>query len=417
MLEHFNNIGEIFYAPNDPFLSQFILLDKQFLVKATESLISVPDESAQGQMRSLWRMLSQRGLLHISLAKHLFQNDGDFVKNVLSILEHIGLICKCSGSDLPEDDAIEDEEDTTYIVPTMLPHGSPEVPEDEGIQKFYFDFGNFLPDALFSRLLARCQAQSDLQCETDQQQYLFREGGEFYLEAPVGRFYYWLRLYTHHPAQNLIEVSVKAYCGTNPFNLLRHLWQLVVDLRKQQFQAIRFHCGAACPFGPPHQCAEDKPLHILDEAHENQETFSEPTKQFMCRHREVTLNEYRQYEPLRAAASLASSGMKDDISGTPSVNGNNNLMFNTPAVVNINTGWIKTHEGDNETTNLPESVQKRSEATILQIEEEQSNERISSFRCEPSCDIRRRFPSSTSHQNTKQQGNNEYRVSDSLTTA
>ena len=304
MLEYFNTIGEIFYDKNDPFLSQYVVLDRELLVNFAEKLTTIPEKSARGPLTPLWERVAERGLLHQNLANHLFHchdhetTADDFVKVVLAILEQKGLICKCSGAGLPEDESDGDQQ-PNYIVPSMLPPGYPEVPDEEDIVKYYFDFGEFLPDALFTRLLARCQTQSDLQAETDEQHYLYREGGEFNLEASVGRFYYWLRLHTNHATQNLIEVSVKAYCGSNPFNLLKHLWQLVEDLRKEQFSGIRFHCGAECRFSRPHQdTSRDKPLHILNEAHDNQPEFLEVRKHFTCGRREVTMNEYRQVNTL-----------------------------------------------------------------------------------------------------------------------
>ena len=297
MLEYFNVTGEIFFDRNDPFLSQYVVLDRELVVNFAEKLASIPEKSARGPLTPLWERLDERGLLHHNLANHLFHQEtttDDFDKVVLAILEQKGLICRCSGSDAPEDESDGDQQ-PHYIVPSMLPPGFPEVPDEEDIVKYYFDFGEFLPDALFTRLLARCQTQSDLQAETDEQHYLYREGGEFNLEASVGRFYYWLRLHTNHATQNLIEVSVKAYCDSNPFNLLKHLWQLVEDLRKEQFSGIKFHCGAECRFSRPHQdTARDKPLHILNEAHDNQPGFPEVRKYFTCGRREVTMNEYRQ---------------------------------------------------------------------------------------------------------------------------
>ncbi|XP_072014381.1 uncharacterized protein [Amphiura filiformis] len=347
-LEYFNKIGEIFYNTKDPFLRQYVLLDKNVIVQAAEAIHLIPEITKQGSLMSYWKLLSERGILHFKVAKNLFDKDGAANANervlvVLAMLESYNLICKIPVSELNNDAEVNFKSRPNYFVPSKLPHGVPDVPSDDDICKYYFDFGDFMPNALFSRLLACCQATSSLQCETDQSRYLYREGGEFQIEFKnnLGRFYFWLQLNTDNPEQNLIMVSVKPHCGSNPFNLLRHLWQQVEDLRSELFRGIRYHCGAECQWSPPHQMAEEKALHILDEAHQNQQTFLRPSKTFMCRHRKIQLDEHRQFRVMNAEGSgVQGHTLSQSLTGAPNVKGNHNVMINNPAVVNISERCI-----------------------------------------------------------------------------
>lgn len=172
---------------------------------------------------------------------------------------------------------------------SKLPHvsGNPIIPDDLKTIEIFFDFGDFMPDAFFTFVLARCQNYSKLQFQTDEQTYIYKKGGFFVGDNSFGSSCYWLHreiMETNAATQKLIRLTVPHSSCDRVTIIFERVWKVIDDLRKQQFKSVHFHCGPLCPFDSPHANTKGKRHHVLEVARDGQEEFEVP-KTLRCLHR------------------------------------------------------------------------------------------------------------------------------------
>ena len=267
VLSFFNDAGEIIYDGVDCILRQFVLFDPQFIVDFMYYLTPVtePDD----HLSAYWTLLHSHGILHdVLVTQFVNTTDKDFVRVLLTLLEAKDLICRlrnCAHNNHGNS--------SLYIVPSLLPAKcSSPATRQEWTKRFYIDFDQFHPYAALSRLMSRCATYSDISHESSS---MCRDGGIFSLGD---QFCFQLHLLTPCPTQHLIEVAIRAVSGSNPLDLLRHLWRILETIRYRDFPRLRYRCGILCPHPPPHQgCPDGNVVHVIPLA-SHERPFTEEDK-------------------------------------------------------------------------------------------------------------------------------------------
>ena len=234
MLTYFNETGEIIYDQSTDLNTNYVVLDYKLLFSIVDKICRSLEKNKQGRWTPFCKLLEEKGILRFPLARFFLNSlgfKGDETVNVLlSVLETRHILCQTSledslvryglwksidgayvtfslklkrlwstltnVEDYPQCEAPckEDTDVYTYLVASKLPHisGNPIIPADLKTIEIFFDFGNFMPDAFFSFVLARCQNHSKLQFQTDEQTYIYQEGGFFVGDNSFGSSCYWL---------------------------------------------------------------------------------------------------------------------------------------------------------------------------------------------------------------------------------
>ena len=258
MLIFFNDAGEILYDAVDCVLRQFVVFDPQYIVDFMYYLTASPQHDDQVHLSAYWTLLHSHGILHDVLAKSfLSTTNEEFSKVLLTLLEAKDLLFRVGNDDINNNN--NNEHSHFYIVPSMLPVScnSPTI-RQEWSKRFYIDFAQFHPHAVLSRLMSRCATYSDISHESSS---MYRDGGIFSLGD---QFCFRLHLLIPCPTQHLIEVAIRAVPGSNPLDLLRHLWRILETIRYRDFPKLSYRCGINCPHPPPHQgCPDGNVVHVM----------------------------------------------------------------------------------------------------------------------------------------------------------
>ena len=252
ILAFFNDAGEIIYDEVDCVLRQFVLFDPQFIVDFMYYL--TPAAESDDHLSAYWTLLHTQGILHYVLVKQFLNNsDDDFVCVLLTLLEAKDLIYRLRNSENNHGNS------NLFIVPSLLNATcSSPATRQEWTKRFYIDFAQFHPRAVLSRLISRCATYSDISHESSS---MCRDGGIFSLGD---QFCFQLHLHIPCPTQHLIEVAIRAVPGSNPLDLLRHLWRILETIRYRDFPRLRYRCGILCPHPPPHQgCPDGNVVHVI----------------------------------------------------------------------------------------------------------------------------------------------------------
>ena len=264
MLAFFHDNGDIIYDPVDSVLRQFVFLDPQVIIDIMQALVVPLDSSEMKSFVSSWEYFEQTGIMDSSLLEHIIVSKlpacditNDHVDVLICVLQAKDLICKvdCHGKQ-----RIKQE---MYVIPSKLPPG-PDLSRMSVTwnKRYFINFGNILPDAVFFRLMCRCVLYSDtVSCGPDQRM-IFRERGIFTLGS---NFLFMLRKMQSCKEQRVMEVSVKAVHAGCSLEVLKHLCRILETLRCRDFPNLVFNAGTLCPYKEPHQdCKEAGMLHILD---------------------------------------------------------------------------------------------------------------------------------------------------------
>ena len=250
MLVFFNDAGEIVYDKVDCVLRELVLLDPQFIVDFMYYL--TPATEPDDHLRAYWTLLHSKGILHDVLVKQFLKTrDDNFVHVLLALLEAKDLIYRLKNSNTNHGNH------ALYIVPSLLPKRCNST-RQEWAKRFYIDFAQFDPHAVLSRLMSRCATYSDISHESSS---MCRDGGIFSLGD---QFCFQLHFHIPCPTQHLIEVAIRPVPGSNPLDLVRHLWRILETIRYRDFPKLRYKCGIICPHPPPHQgCPDGNVVHVI----------------------------------------------------------------------------------------------------------------------------------------------------------
>ncbi|XP_070562799.1 uncharacterized protein [Ptychodera flava] len=245
----FHRAGEIIYQPDDPVLKQYVVFDPQILVDIMKTLVTIPPRHKRShKVASCWHKLEKHGILHSSLIEHIAKQFNLPMHVIISLLTAYDVICPI----LQRSTRTADE---LYIVPCLLPpfssmlNGSLGIRMDdwwmssEGEEVYYFDFGYLRPDALFSRLHARCLNSDQIRDNSSTRQFFF-DVGKFTFGSDV---FFKLELLHHLPEQNLIKVNVQRATGTNSRMCVSSLLGHVEVIRRRDFKYLEYSFGFLCP--------------------------------------------------------------------------------------------------------------------------------------------------------------------------
>ena len=265
MLAFFNDNGDIIYDPVDSVLRQIVFLDPQVIIDVMQALVVPPDSSEMNSFVSSWEHFEKTGIMDSSLLEHIIlsklpascKNTKDRVDVLISVLQAKDLLRKI---ECHRKQVIKQE---MYVIPSKLPPG-PDLSRVNVAwnKRYYINFGNILPDAVFFRLMCRCVLYSDtISCGPDKCM-IFREGGLFTLGS---NFLFMLRKIQPCKEQCVIEVLVKAVHAWCCLEVLKHLCRILETLLCRDFPNLAFCGGMLCSCEEPHQdCREAGMLHILD---------------------------------------------------------------------------------------------------------------------------------------------------------
>ncbi|XP_070562779.1 uncharacterized protein [Ptychodera flava] len=291
MLCFFHKAGEIIYQPMDEYLSKYVIFDPNVLVSLMKVLITIPPRNQRSRLLAKsWDMLEKRGLADPNLINHIANSVGLSKEITLSLLLSYDLVCL-----IPRESS-DDEE--LYMVPSILPAYETDgqcdpVPRWQTLQDdddvYYFDFGSFLPDVVFWRLLARCM-RSPTALKSSLKRHVYSDIAKFSFDFHIT---YILQLVRHIPVeQNLIKVTVQKAPGVDSRNLLKWLLEQLHIIRRRDFKFMEFTLGTLCPYQTHDEYVNASYLHIIELASPGRNLHDNPELKLLCEGRRKTITVY-----------------------------------------------------------------------------------------------------------------------------
>ncbi|XP_070562248.1 uncharacterized protein [Ptychodera flava] len=291
MLCFFHKAGEIIYQPDDDHLSKYVIFDPNVLVSLMTALITIPPAKLRPRhLANSWDMLDKRGLADTNLISHIAKSVCMSEKLALSLLLAYDLVCQILR------ESKEDKE--LYMVPSILPAyetGSPydSMPRWHFFQNdddvYYFDFGSFLPDVVFWRLLARCM-KSPTVFKSSLKRHIYRDVARFSFDRHIT---YILQLVHNIPLeQNLIKVTVQKASGAHSKSLLRWLLEQLNIIRRRDFKFMEFTLGLLCPHKTHEEYNNASYLHIVELVNLDGKLYDNPKLELLCEGRRKTITPY-----------------------------------------------------------------------------------------------------------------------------
>ena len=280
MLKTLNDIGEVIYDISDPILSQYVVLEPQFLVDVIQLLTSTPDKY-DGHMSIYRKLLKSKGKLHYDLLKAtLCTGDEKLVSIIRDFLvaKHLIIV----------------NNENMYTVPSKLPKYAPEgfgdvIPNGNWDKKFSIDFREQEPSTFIHRVIARLSRYKPYA----QDNTMWRDGGIFSYHDRDLTF----QFKTHNPCpgQKLVEVAVKVASDSRrrPVDFLRDLLTTMRSIQQQEFPRMWFVVGVLCHYPPPHDQesnGDENAVHILKLASETKPLPTEGVIHILCKARRITVD-------------------------------------------------------------------------------------------------------------------------------
>ncbi|XP_066283380.1 uncharacterized protein [Branchiostoma lanceolatum] len=263
VLTTFDKAGDIMYQANDDTLKHYVVLDPQLLVDAMAK-ITCPQPTHFGMPKYVEHLtlLEKKGIVRADFIHNaVSQLNIDQPTVLLKLLVAYDMLCPLG------ENADCDPGHTTYLVPSRLPEYNPKLhrslSEDHGDddQVFYIDFETFNPDVVYTRVVARCLALCKVEERTHTRTHVFRNVGCFNM---ANRFWFTIEPMRPAPDQNVLKITVTSATGSNPFDLLGMLHDILEAIRRRDFPNMSYTSGVCCPFAAPHSdYSEPERIHVL----------------------------------------------------------------------------------------------------------------------------------------------------------
>ncbi|KAI8511098.1 hypothetical protein Bbelb_101980 [Branchiostoma belcheri] len=286
VLTTFDQAGDIIYQANDETLRRYVVLDPQLLVDAMAK-ITCPQPTHFGMPKYVEHstLLEKKGIVRADFIHNaVAQLNIDQPSILLKLLVAYDMLCP-----LGEDTSGEPGH-TAYLVPSRLPEYNPKLhrrlsERHDDDQVFYIDFETFKPDVVYTRVVARCLALCKVEERTHTRTHVFRNVGCFNMN---NRFWFTVESLRPAPDQNVLKITVTSATGSNPFDLLGTLHNILEAIRRRDFPNMSYTSGVCCPFEAPHsEYSEPERIHVLKLAGSG-ETFPKESHplMFLCCGRE-----------------------------------------------------------------------------------------------------------------------------------
>ncbi|XP_070562816.1 uncharacterized protein [Ptychodera flava] len=264
MLGLFHRAGEIIFHAEDETLKNFIIFDPQILADIMKNLINIPPfHKRYHRVAPFWRMLEKNGIADSRLVSHIVEPMKVSKEMAVSLLQAYDLMCL-----IPHESPVDNQ---LYLVPGLLPlYVATENDEDRLSVKgnkdvYYIDFCGFLPEGVFSRLLARC-FRVDVTPLHVTTRNVYYNVGKFLFDKDLN---YKLELINESPQQPLVKVTVQRTSNTKARKFLKWFLGELKAIRQRDFKYMKYICGVLCP-NKDHTCLSKLDLlHIVKLASED----------------------------------------------------------------------------------------------------------------------------------------------------
>ena len=168
-LQFLHDSGEVIYF-NEPTLKEYIVLDPVWLIDALKALITADQFAIRSPKHAdKWKLFCETGIVHKSTIIDIFKENKDLAllknsEHVLRLMEKFLFIASpvdITGN-LNDNGDINLNTDVVYIVPSMVqkPMNKELITSPEGLSSTtvfcMVSQNNFLPSAVFHKLLAKC---------------------------------------------------------------------------------------------------------------------------------------------------------------------------------------------------------------------------------------------------------------------
>ncbi|XP_035658940.1 leucine-rich repeat serine/threonine-protein kinase 2-like [Branchiostoma floridae] len=263
VLTTFDQAGDIIYQGNDETLKNYVVLDPQLLVDAMAK-ITCPQPTHIGMPKYVEHLtlLEKKGIVRSDfIHSAVAQLNIDEPSVLLKLLVAYDMLCPLG------EEADCDPGHTTYLVPSRLPEYNPKLHRSlserhgDDDQIFYIDFETFNPDVVYTRVVARCLALCKVKEKTHTRTHVFRNVGCFNV---ANRFWFTIEPMRPAPDQNVLKITVTSATGSNPFDLLGMLHDILEAIRRRDFPNMSYTSGVCCPFEAPHSdYTEPERIHVL----------------------------------------------------------------------------------------------------------------------------------------------------------
>eukprot|EP00057_Strongylocentrotus_purpuratus_P013660 XP_011668134.1 PREDICTED: uncharacterized protein LOC100891028 [Strongylocentrotus purpuratus] len=172
MLTFYHDLGYVvYYGGNEDLqslLRDTVILNPQWLIDVFKKVITIldPDER-DGNMSDAWTTLEEDGILEDKLIQHMWRQFSEQKEFLIELMAKFDLVCEAPVQQLQQEqqDGVDTEVSNEtekvvkkrYYVPSRITShcSQEEIGEIKGSLDCYVDFGGFLPDGLFHRLMAR----------------------------------------------------------------------------------------------------------------------------------------------------------------------------------------------------------------------------------------------------------------------
>ncbi|XP_070568174.1 uncharacterized protein [Ptychodera flava] len=264
-LDYYHKSGDIIYTKKNNILKNYVILDPHVLVNIMNLLISIPPKRERPwNLANSWEMMENKGVADNHIMTYISDSVGVSTDIVVSLLTAYDLLCKIPGE--PSNDT------ELYMVPSILPVYSgkeeelawtPALRTPEGSDDvYYLDFGAFLPNVVFSQLVARCMTSSLKTSTSSLRRHVYRDLAWFSFDRHVT---FTLELVAQvQGEQNLIKVAVQRAFGTDSRNFLKWLLEQIDVIRGRDFECLEYTLGVLCPFEDHNDHVDSKRLHIVE---------------------------------------------------------------------------------------------------------------------------------------------------------
>ena len=184
ILQFLHDTGEMIYF-NEPTLRDHVVLDPVWLIDALKALITADRFAIRSPNHAdKWKRFCETGIIHKTTITAIFKENADdpaLVENsehVLRLMEKFLFIASPIDNEvgLKENGDTEEKTDTMYIVPSMVqtPMNKQLITSPEGLSSTtvfcMVSQNNFLPSAVFNKLLAKCISKWQIVDQSGQKQ-------------------------------------------------------------------------------------------------------------------------------------------------------------------------------------------------------------------------------------------------------